>query len=416
MVFIWIVADSMRCDYLDYRKFGCKNIEQLNRDSLNYTNAYTQASFTSYSFSSFLTGLYPWDLHKRMRNENKFDKWGENSIYSFPNNVKTIFDLCSISGFKCYSYTQPILGKNYNYDGWGLYKNWKQFSSHPIEPYCEPIIEQLRKSISDDQNVLVFIRSSDTHIPWVCLEEMQKDGLQGRSWKDITIFLTNLLDDNKYELLEKYILKGLLRFDSQLLSPIISLLKKTKSYDESAIILHSDHGDLLWDRNTYQNNQVVGHNDYLWQSVVKVPLLVKLPGFLKYSGAYDGIFELRDLFFLASKIITSFSSNGGVIPVNPVLNENFIFPRREVTCGMNINNKYYCTDGNWKLHYDSFNQNAELYNLKLDINELNNVALENPHRVKYYKEILKIKIDESNYLETPDLDINSLLQQLGYLD
>jgi arylsulfatase A-like enzyme len=60
--------------------------------------------------------------------------------------------------------------------------------------------------------------------------------------------------------------------DEDLVRPIISKLKETGRYDDTLIIITADHGEALYDHETYAHGE-----RYLWEEVVRVPLIVKFP-------------------------------------------------------------------------------------------------------------------------------------------
>ena len=81
-----------------------------------------------------------------------------------------------------------------------------------------------------------------------------------------------------------------------LFGKIISRLKSNGLYDDSIIILTSDHGNALREKNYY------GHGIYLYDEIVNIPLIIKFPKNIKIDIAkgYQTLVRLKD--FIESAI------------------------------------------------------------------------------------------------------------------
>jgi arylsulfatase A-like enzyme len=60
--------------------------------------------------------------------------------------------------------------------------------------------------------------------------------------------------------------------DQNIVRPIISKLKETGRYDDTLIIITADHGEALYEHESYAHA-----GRYLWDEVVQVPMIVKFP-------------------------------------------------------------------------------------------------------------------------------------------
>lgn len=85
-------------------------------------------------------------------------------------------------------------------------------------------------------------------------------------------------------------------YDSQvfvvdrLLGKLLDYLKSINAYDDTLIILTSDHGQAFKENNYY------GHGLFLYDEIIKVPLLIKYP--LNYSGEIKNLLSLSDIYRL----------------------------------------------------------------------------------------------------------------------
>jgi len=60
--------------------------------------------------------------------------------------------------------------------------------------------------------------------------------------------------------------------DEEFVRPILQTLKETGRYDRTLIVVTADHGELLYEHESYAHGGL-----FLWEEVVRVPLIVKFP-------------------------------------------------------------------------------------------------------------------------------------------
>ncbi len=62
------------------------------------------------------------------------------------------------------------------------------------------------------------------------------------------------------------------RMDEEFVRPILETLKETGRYDSTLIVVTADHGEMLYEHESYAHGDL-----FLWEEVVRVPLIVKFP-------------------------------------------------------------------------------------------------------------------------------------------
>lgn len=165
---------------------------------------------------------------------------------------------------------------------------------------------------------------------------------------------------------------GISFLDSQV-QKIYQALKDEGIYDDTLIIYTSDHGDMLGDHDLYSKGAM------FYDHGVNVPLIIKYPG-QKDAARSDRLVQLNDLF------ATMYTAAGG--------DKNFCFEslplqgdrEREIAvteyraCGKfdieGFPHKLHGTmvrDHEWKLCLFHDTNEAQLFNMKEDPNELNNL-------------------------------------------
>jgi arylsulfatase A-like enzyme len=144
---------------------------------------------------------------------------------------------------------------------------------------------------------------------------------------------------------------------------LFSHLKKNNLYDSSLIIVTSDHGDL------FDEHGLSGHESYLYEGTIRVPLIIKYP-FSREIGRKKTFVSLVDLY---SEIL----SNCG-LPIPAVAAGRLFDDEPETAVSefydfeSGIHRAIYKDDYKY-LRFER-NKAPELYNLKKDPFELENLA------------------------------------------
>ena len=183
------------------------------------------------------------------------------------------------------------------------------------------------------------------------------------------------------------------------------------------VILTADHGDLLGEHNVF------GHSSTLYEGVLHVPLIIKLPSKLQYGGkkitqpvrSVDLTPTLTDLLGLkteASFYGQSFAS---------LIQENSCPYYCEVIIS-ELSRKFLSAEKDgWKLIVNYKTNNKELYNIENDVSETNNIYLDNLSLANKLEAFIAdhVRKNKSNE-ETPAIEhskeIKERLKALGYMD
>jgi len=97
------------------------------------------------------------------------------------------------------------------------------------------------------------------------------------------------------------------------LGKLIKYLKEIKVFDNTLIIITSDHGQALKEKNYY------GHGLFLYNEIIEVPLIVKFPNSFKFKTK-DGYQSLVDL---PTLILNSIEGNYIDITRETVFSESY---------------------------------------------------------------------------------------------
>jgi arylsulfatase A-like enzyme len=276
---ILISLDALRRDYVGiYRgeKDFTPNIDRLAEDSVVFENAYSQAPWTIPSHLSILSGLNP-------------NSHGANTFSDkVPSFVKTLPQILREKGYLTFAYTGGgLVSSNFGFsNGFNQYKEW---DGSELPDSSRPVFERFNNFISSNKgkNFFLFLHTYQFHDPLESPEEILEKVSKGKKpiWKGVSI--SQLIGGGKgtYKPLKeeeiesiKILAKAESRtIDEHLIGPLINKLKEEGIYDQTMIIITSDHGDEYFDHGGWQ------HAHTLYNELIRVPLIIKFP-YQKFKG------------------------------------------------------------------------------------------------------------------------------------
>jgi len=290
---IWVVLDSQREDI--FSKYNGGVMKELKRDSIYFSHAIAQSTFTPASFGSFLTSTDPYKTKNTLLNIPKEalmhkKKKGESAKDNYFKDVKLeVVDKPSVFDYfkNTFSCSGKILGEGFDYSKWNIHR----------ENELKDATKFIKKHSKDE--FLVFVRTIQTHIPWS--NPIISGKIVGKKYEYFkTLKRLHFLYSNPvaYWPTRGFIMLaakfGLDLFVKNRLGPIIKTLKEEGIYDESMIIISADHADNLHD-NFKEGYEHIGHGFDVHESVTRVPILVKFPKNTGKSRKTDDIVRNVDI-------------------------------------------------------------------------------------------------------------------------
>jgi len=295
MIVILYVMDALRPDFLGcygFTKNTSPNIDALARDSVLYENAYATATWTKASAASIVTSQHP----RTLRMMHQMDVMPEYEAM-LPKVLKK-------NGFKTYGISaNAFFSPEFGFSGFDeffvlqkdekLLKERKEGKkpSHAETKILEKLgIDKIVMVLSEDinekifpiledgkENKFIMAWSVDTHGPYYV---RGKKSWFGNSSDDF-ILEKEVNKENLEKVKSLYC--DMIRYNDYHLGKLISKLKKEGLYEDSLIIVTSDHGDSFGDHKTMLGKPIIGHTGIVYEEVIKVPLIIKYPK-NKYAG------------------------------------------------------------------------------------------------------------------------------------
>lgn len=266
---ILISIDTLRADHLGcygYKRDTSPAIDALARDGILFSNAFAQAPYTLPSHMSILTGLYPL-THFCVAIDQKLDE-----------SRTTLAEILKGAGYETAAFVDaPFMSKKYGFDqGFDLYDE-EGGGIEGVNRRVLPWLEERR-----EKEFFLFYHVFDVHGPYrypAPYETFFREKEKRRGKADLEFISRfayhdylglNGVPDLSY-ILDAY--DGGIRYVDGRLQVLFERLRTLNLYEESLICLLSDHGESLFEHNIY-----VGHGIFLFDSEVRIPIILKLPG------------------------------------------------------------------------------------------------------------------------------------------
>jgi len=401
---VFINLDSLRPDHLGcygYKRDTSPNIDKLAKEGAIFTQAISQSSYTPTAIYSILTSVYPY-LH---------------GVYDFGitmnNGLQTLPGVLKSRGY----YLGLISGRG-RLAEFNLLELTEEFNTaYPSNSSYISADEVTQKAIkwiklNKEKKFFLWLYYLEPHVPYRPPAPYNKlyvdDKFMENNKKSIPISddskqlydsygvipriaaIKDIVDVNYY--ISQY--DGSIKFADEQIGEVLVELKKLNLYDRTLIIITSDHGEFLGEHNFY-----FVHSAHLYDTVIKVPLIFECNNILpkgktvgQQVGHIDIVPTILDLLGVKARIKTS------GISLCPMLLKGKVYPSRIIFSEFVNKDKILFVSlrtDEWKLIYNSSNQEYELFNLKKDPSELINlIGIEEEEKVP---RLLKRKLE--NYIK-----------------
>ncbi|TXD34198.1 sulfatase-like hydrolase/transferase [Lujinxingia vulgaris] len=375
---VMILVDTLRQDHMGYAGYErptTPRIDKLAEDATVFMDAYATSPHTPRSVPPLLFSNYA--------SEMKW--WGAQYNYPRvrPENVG-MFEVLQEGGwrnqaFSSHFYFDERRNVHQGFERWdnegalSIAESNDDIAAPRTWERLEPVIEQLgqerREKGDEAEPFSLFVHFFEPHARWIGHKEY--DFGRGETTRERHI--------NNYD--------SEIAFTDAYVGRVIDKLKEEGLYDEVVIVLTSDHGEAFNEHGHYFHGQT------LYNPVVKVPLLVRVPGW--FGRQVEGPVSIIDV---APTVVDLFGLTiptefGGRSMTDVMLGRSEV-PQRPVFAEL-------LPYTNWKEHHRAvvlgdeklivnFTLGLEEYfDLSVDPGEQNNLAAERPERVKALRALLE---------------------------
>jgi arylsulfatase A-like enzyme len=286
-IFIFLI-DACRPDHLGlhgYKRPTSPNLDRFAKDAVVFENAYANASFTRSSVATLFTGLYP-ESHKVRIQMNKLSerhltvpvylkgKGYRTSLFTATGNVSE--NMGFARGVDDYF---PYIGEWRRGEERNLPRDFEDWLAHdgPLFSYVH-FMEPHLPIVPPPPFLDMFSAPGDRAFIHGVLEEFEKKFKAEQPFgpEEVKAVIDN------YD--------AAIAFIDGEVGKLLQSLKEHGAYDESLIMVLSDHGDSLYERGFW------GHGVNVYEETTQVPLIVKFPASLGLKGRVQGVVELAGVF------------------------------------------------------------------------------------------------------------------------
>ena len=277
-----LVVDCLRADHLSvsgYERETTPNIDALAAAGIRFTRAVSQASWTRPSLPTILTGLYPTEhgLHS-------FDESDEGKVKSprLADSVTTVAEALKARGYRTALIGEqfqlsPRFGLNQGFD---FYKHRASDAANIHRNLFRWLDGESAENGDGERPFFAYLHYLEIHWPYCPPPETRgtfntfpSEIRFCRNWrqlrKDILSGAVVLGDDDRQAMKARYD-EELLALDARL-GELFATLKKRGLWDDTLVVLTSDHGE------EFSEHGSMGHGQSLYGELIDVPLVFKPP-------------------------------------------------------------------------------------------------------------------------------------------
>jgi arylsulfatase A-like enzyme len=414
------VMDTLRADHLGvygYSRPVSPRIDAFAADATVFDDAVAQSSWTRASMASIFTSLWPLQHATNRRGDVLAPE------------AMTLAELLREAGYETVAFAKnqnvfPTFGFSQGFDNFNAI--WAKGKSHKINER----VEKWLKTYNGDRPFFLYLHAVDPHVPYEPPEgfkyqfaDKANDDLTlsrppgPKIWKELeTVQRERILD----HLLDLY--DGEIAYNDSTFGKLLEILREGSVYEETVIILLSDHGEEFQDHGNWQ------HGRNLFVENLHVPLLIRfpdrgqgvrvkqrvqhidlLPTLLDYLGL--GVPE-----FLEGSSFLSWVTNPQA-PVDEVARPAYSFLHLDGLPNVSV------IEGEWKLVQNISRGKiawTNLFDRSEDPGETRNRALDKPILASYLATLIAKRRSEESRLTASEAVLDERMEEalkaLGYVN
>lgn len=258
---LFISIDTLRADHMGlygYQRDTTPNIDRLKDESLVFLDCFAPSPWTLPSHGSMLSGYTPM-VHGATR-----------SIYKVHDSVFLLSEV-----FKQYDYkTAGMVSVPYLSPGYGFSVGFDHYFFLPF--FTGDLLTDMALKIMEaiQEPFFFFLHIFDPHWPYKPPDEhrifgghKKAEDRDDKMFFQFAKFIIEAPEEVKQDYISLY--DAEIHFTDYQLNRIFELLQKRGLWDNTIIVITSDHGEELYDHGFW------GHTFFLYQEALHVPLIIK---------------------------------------------------------------------------------------------------------------------------------------------
>lgn len=271
---IVMVMDTVRADHTSlygYSRQTTPNLDRLSRESRTYRNAYSLSSWTLPAHTSLFSGLELTE-HGVMAPSDLIAE-----------GTPLLAELYQKNGF----FTAAFTGGGFLDDHYGFHRGFQIYNNNPgsvlLGDSAEAVLREFKHhSLARwGENQFFFLHTYQAHAPYkipsTCTgftrpgQRMNLVGPVNFIRNRETGLFKPIDEADRQSMIDTYD-SAILYTDQTLLAGVIDFLKEKGVYDQTTLVVLSDHGEEFFDHGGWE------HGYTLYNELIRIPLVIKLPG------------------------------------------------------------------------------------------------------------------------------------------
>lgn len=382
---VLIAVDTLRADHLGFQGYErdvSPNLDALARDSMVFRRAISAAPWTTPAFVGVFTGSHPGALGF------------ESDPLLLPSEAPVLAQILCDAGWQ----TAGVVSHSYVGAKYGFDRGFEQWDERNAgghmhissENVTSTAIEYLDSFSDDPRPFFLFAHYFDPHFDYrEHANHRFSDGYTGslRSEADnfnslIELAAAGELDEATVrQLVDSY--DSEIAFTDDQIGVLLQALEQRGLYEDALIIFLGDHGEMFVER----PERLLGHGMAVYQALVHVPLLIKVPGRSRV-GRVESPVSTVDVLPTVLDLVghpappASASLERSLLRIDPKNTRPVFAQTRRDGFRDTV------LEGDWKLIRDSMANTSELYDLRRDEDERQDVAALHPSVVDRMEALL----------------------------
>lgn len=401
---VLITIDTLRQDALGCYTPGRDNsphLDQLARDGTIFTNTFSSAPWTMPAIASILTGMAP-SVHQLTEVQKALPE----GLPTLAQYMKDAGYRTAAVGFNSFLAPRVKLDRGFQEYQWfpapaitaksfdfGL-AQWlwalPLSKTATTEGLTDHAIDWFKEN--GQQDSFFWIHYFDPHIPYSPPVRFQPDDAKRAAMGKQFWDLERVQDGHVGRTSEerewiRSLYDGEVRYVDEQVGRLLDALRNMGLYDDSLIILTSDHGEEFWDHDRFE------HGHTLYNELIRVPLLVKLPGEHRGAAAAPCV-STQTLLPTVLDLCGIAPAQEQILPppLTPLLRDpNAPFTERPIVSGtlLYFDQMDSVVFGHMKYIRGKLSGHESLFNLNQDPGEHNSLAVQDPENVARGRQLLE---------------------------
>jgi arylsulfatase A-like enzyme len=381
--------DSLRADHMSlygYDRLTTPHMDKLADGGATFEKAYSPHIPTTPGYGSMFTGMDVFGTDVvALRHEGPMGS-----------HVKTMAEVLGENGYTttCVGFSGNPAARGFqnyiDFSGWG---SWEEGRSHKAENLNDVTIPELKRLAAQDQPFMLFLRHMDPHSPYLPPQPFDRIFYGGNEFDPDNHSLDPVWEfapfcdyfaswfppgcTDKDYIIAQY--DGAVAYMDACIANIFASMQSLGIWDDTLILIHSDHGETLFDHDCYFDH----HSMY--DATLGVPLVFHYPGVVPSGLRIPDYCGLKDVMPTTLELLgvkTDIKFDGRSLV--PLMNGK----------KLPVQDEYYITEATWMRKHGwrtpqwkyihalepdfHFKPEIELYNLVDDPEEYDNLAEQRP--------------------------------------